>query len=95
MMELFNRYHCTAVLLGFFDGVGGFDSFGFDGNFFVDGVGVGRWSRSRVVHDFFDDGDLRVLVFITTSSSESAIHNEAQDKDHPEENSNSATWINT
>jgi hypothetical protein len=37
----------------------------------------------------FDDGDLRILMLLTTASFHSTVHDETQNKDHPDENSNS------
>ena len=58
--------------------LGGFD---YDGNFLVK---VSR-GRVRVLNDLFDDSDLGILVLIfTTSSSQRAVHDNTQNKEHPE-----------
>jgi hypothetical protein len=68
-------------------GFRGLDGFDLNGNFLVN---VGR-GRGFVVHDFFNDSDLGILVlFLTTLSLHSAEHDNGQDKEHPEQNSNSA-----
>jgi len=60
----------------------------FDGEFLIN---VNRGRGFRAVHEFFDDSDLGILVlFLATLSLHSAVDNNGQDKEHPEENSNSA-----
>jgi hypothetical protein len=53
--------------------------------FLIDGVSVGRRSNA------FNHSDLRILMFVrytTTAKSQDKL------EEHPEENSNSAAWIN-
>ena len=77
------------------NGAGSFDSVDRGNNFLVNGVSVGGRRSFRGVHSFFGDGDLGILVLVTTLSFHSAVHDEGEDPNHPEENSHSAAWIKT
>jgi hypothetical protein len=78
----------VAVLFGFFGGAWSLDGFDYDRNFLVN---VGRGRGFRAVDDFFDDSDLGILVvFLTMLSLHGAEDDDGKDKEHPEENSNSA-----
>lgn len=80
-----NTFHDIKALLGYFSGAGSFDNFDWfnrNRNFLVDGVSVGRRS--------FNHGDLRILMLVITLSFDDAVHDNSQDKEHPEENSDSA-----
>jgi len=95
MIELFSfllqqkkRALQVAVLFGFFGGAWSLDGFDYDRNFLVN---VGRGRGFRAFDDFFDDSDLGILVmFLTMLSLHSAQDDDGKDKEHPEENSNSA-----
>lgn len=76
-------------LFGSLSGGGSLGGFDYHGNFLVNRVSVGGRSRFRGIHDFFDDGDLGILVLLFTLTSHSTVHDKAQDKEHPEEDSNS------
>jgi hypothetical protein len=90
MIKLFKSG--DAVLFGLLGGAGSFDSFQHNRSFLVNRIGIGGGRRFRSVYVFFDDGDLGVLVlFLTMLTFHSAVHNDGQDKEHPEKNSNSAT----
>ena len=66
----------------------GLDGFVYNGTLLVS-VGGGR--GIRVVHNFFNDSELGIFVlFLTTMSLYSAVHGNGQDKEHPEDNSNTA-----
>jgi len=76
MKELFGLFRAWSL--------GGFK---YDGIFLVS---VGRGRGLRAVHDFFDDSNLGIFVLLlTTLILKSAVHDNGQDKEHPEENSNS------
>jgi hypothetical protein len=78
-------------LLGLLGGGRNIDNFNRDDSFLVNRVSVGRRGRCRGVHNFFDDGDLGILMLVTASSSRSAVHENSKDPEHPDENANSAT----
>jgi hypothetical protein len=79
-----------TVLFGLLRGAGSCDGFEHNMNFLVNGISIGGGSRFRSVYDFFDD--LRILVlFVAMLTFHSAVHDNREDKEHPEKNSNSAT----
>jgi len=80
-----------AASLGLLGGAGRLNNHDRDGNFLVNRVSVGGRSRFWGVHNFFDNSDLGVFVLVTTLSSHSAVHDNGEDPNHPEENTDSAT----
>lgn len=78
-----------AALLGLLGGGRNIDSFNRDSNFLVNRVSVGGRGRFWGVDFFFDEGNLGILRLVITLSSESAVHDNSKDPEHPEENANS------
>jgi len=76
-------------LFGSLSGGGSLGGFDYDGNFLINRVSVRGRSRFRGIHNFFDDGDLGILVLLFRVTSHSTVHDKAQDKEHPKKDSNS------
>ena len=62
-----------------------------DSHFLIYRVNVdGRGALHRRLVVFLYEGDLSVFVIVTTTASNSTVHDDAQDPDEPEENTDTA-----